>query len=142
MFNGINSLFYPMTADIYYATQSQNDFGEIQRSWEFDRTIKCSAIRPTLRNANFVEIQPNIEYDILINFRTSEDIQTSKNLNVYKVTDIIIKNIKDTSGTVVWKEDTSNSTVFEIRSIEPLLDISSKIMGYKAVCMRSDNQVL
>ena len=61
MFNGINNLFYPMTADIYYATQTQNDFGEITKTWDRDRSVKCSAIKqnPNSRTPNFVNPSTN-----------------------------------------------------------------------------------
>ena len=31
--------FYPLKADIYYATESQNDFGEMDKQWDFDRSV-------------------------------------------------------------------------------------------------------
>ena len=144
MFNGINNLFYPMTADVYYATQTQNDFGEVVKSWDMDRTIKCSAIKqnPNSRTPNFVNSSINFEYDIVINFRTNEDVQISSENDDYKVTDILLTNIKDPKGKVIWKEDSSNPTVFEIRAIEPMLDISSNMMGYRIHCVRREAQVL
>ena len=144
MFNGINNLFYPMTADIYYATQTQNDFGEITKTWDRDRSVKCSAIKenPNSRTPNFVNPSTNLEYDIVINFRTNEDIQISSDDESYRVTDILITNIKDSNGNFVWKEDRDNATVFEIRAIEPMLDISSNVMGYRIHCVRTENQDL
>ena len=41
----LNNLFYPMTADIYYATSSQNGFGEMEKSWTFDRNAYRINIR-------------------------------------------------------------------------------------------------
>jgi hypothetical protein len=142
MFGGMNQLFYPMSADIYYATQTQNDFGEIVRAWTKDREISCSAIKqnPNSRTPNFAQTDINLEYDIGINFRTNQDIQISSSSNTYKITDILIKNIKDGSGNVVWKEDANNPTIFEVRSVEPMLDVSSTTMGYRVLCVRADNQ--
>lgn len=142
MFGGMNELFYPMSADVYYATQTQNDFGEIVRSWDMDRTIKCSAVKPILRNPNFVYPSTSLEYDITINFRTNEDIQVSSDNSVYRVTDIIISNIRDTAGNIIWKEDANNPTIFEINAVEPMFDISSVVMGHKIMCVRADNQAL
>jgi hypothetical protein len=142
MFGGMNELFYPMSADIYYATQTQNDFGEVVRAWTLDRQVPCSAIKqnPNSRTPNFVEPNASFEYDIVINFRTNQDIQVSSSNNTYKVTDILIKNVKDGSGNVVWKEDANNPTVFEVRAVEPMLDVSSTIMGYRVNCVRADDQ--
>ena len=33
-----------MTADIYYAVEIQSEYGNITRTWQFDRTVNCSAI--------------------------------------------------------------------------------------------------
>lgn len=144
MFSGINDLFYPMTADIYYATQEQNDFGEIIKTWERDRSVNCSAIKqnPNSRTPNYVNPSTNLEYDIIINFRTNEDIQISSQDEDYKVTDILITNIKDANGNVIWKEDRNSPTVFEIRAIEPMMDILSNIMGYRIHCVRTETQEL
>jgi len=142
MFTGINNLFYPMTADIYYATQTQNDFGEVIKTWTKDRSIKCSGIKqnPNSRTPNYVNPSTNLEYDIVINLRTNEDIQISSNNTSYRVTDILVKNIKDASGNLVWKETQAFGTVFEIRAIEPMLDIYSNIMGYRIHCVRTESQ--
>jgi len=144
MFSGMNELFYPMSADIYYSTQSQNDFGEVVRAWSLDRKVSCSAIKqnPNSRTPNFTESDINLEYDIVVNFRTNQDIQISLSNDTYKITEILIKNIKDGSGNVVWKEDANNPTVFEVRAVEPMLDISSTTMGYRVLCVRADNQQL
>lgn len=144
MFEGINQLLYPMSADVYYATQTQNDFGEIIKTWAKDRSVKCSAIKqnPNSRTPNFVNPSTNLEYDIVINFRTNEDVQVASNNISYRVTDILITNIKDSSGNLVWKETQNDPTVFEIRAIEPMLDVSSTIMGYRIHCVRTENQEL
>ena len=41
----LSAIMYPMSADIYYSTETQNDIGEIVSSWSKDRSIKCSAIK-------------------------------------------------------------------------------------------------
>lgn len=144
MFAGMNQLFYPMSADIYYATKQQNDFGEVTRTWSKDRSVKCSAIKqnPNSRTPGFLNSENNIEYDIIVNFRTAEDIQLATSGTTYRVTDILITNIKDASQNIVWKEDSSTATVFEISAVEPMLDVSNSIMGYRVRCVRADSQEL
>jgi len=139
---GLNSLFYPMSADIYYATQSQNDFGEIIKEWNKDRTIKCSAIKqnPDSKVPKFLSPDRIIEYDLSINFRTNEDILESSDDQIYNITDILVKDIKDSQGNLIWKESSAESTNFEVRSVEPMLDMFSVLMGYRIYLVRSDNQ--
>jgi hypothetical protein len=142
MFDAMNDLLYPMSADIYYSEQSQNDIGEVTKSWKKDRSIKCSAIKnnPTSRTPDYVNVSINLEYDLIVRFRTNEDIQISSDDQSYRITDILITNICDKFGNVMWKEDRENATIFEIRSIEPMIDISGLIIGYRIHSVRSDNQ--
>ena len=69
------NLYFPMTADVYYSSQEQNEMGEFSRSWSKDRSIYCSAskninkiLQPALSSEKF------LEYDIKINLRTNENI--------------------------------------------------------------------
>ena len=137
-----DDLYYPMTADIYYSTTSQNDFGEMIKTWNRDRSVICSAIKenPDSRIPKFLETNKNLEYDITINFRTNEDISLSADLTVYKPNDIVISNIKDSSGNLVWKESYETATVFEIYSIEPMFDMFMNTAGYRIYLTRSDSQ--
>jgi hypothetical protein len=141
---GLNNLYYPMTADIYYATESQNDFGEIIKEWDKDRSISCSAIKrsPDTRIPNLVESQKFLEYDIQVSMRTSEDILRSTSDISYTITDILVKDIKDAGGNLVWKESSDESTVFEIRAVEPILDMFSIVSGYRIYLVRADSQVI
>jgi len=146
MFPGssLNNLFYPMSADIYYATQSQNDFGEIIKDWNKDRTIKCSAIKqnPDSKVPKFLSPEQIIEYDLSVNFRTGEDILQSSDDQIYRITDILIKDIKDSKGNFVWRESLTDSTVFEVRAVEPMFDMFSVLMGYRVYLVRADDQEL
>ena len=48
LFNSaFDDIFYPMTADIYYAVETQSEYGNMTRTWQFDRTVNCSAITAT-----------------------------------------------------------------------------------------------
>lgn len=142
--SSLNNLFYPMSADIYYATQSQNDFGEIIKDWNKDRTIKCSAIKqnPDSKVPKFLSPEQIIEYDLSVNFRTGEDILQSSDDQIYRITDILIKDIKDSKGNFVWRESLTDSTVFEVRAVEPMFDMFSVLMGYRVYLVRADDQEL
>lgn len=139
----INSLYYPMTADVYYAEKTQNGFGEVIRSWSKDRSINCSAIkenpassmRPVLTTEKF------LEYDIKVNMRTNENIFKSIDGTHYKPTDILISNIKDPFGSVSWMENDIDPTSFEIENVEPMFDEFHNVGGYRILLKRSDLQV-
>jgi len=144
MFRSLDYMFYPMTADIYYATQTQNSMGEVTKTWEKDRTISCSAVKRNTdsRIAPTLDPQRFIEYDLMITMRMKEDILQSSDSTIYYVTDVLIKNIQDPNGVVVWKETVDDPTVFEVRTIEPMYNMFSILYGYRASLVRSDNQVI
>jgi len=139
----LNELYYPMTADVYYSTQKQNDFGEIERSWQKDRTIKCSAIkeRPDSKIRPALHSEKFLEYDFRINMRTDSDVQTSSDDIVYPVTEILISNIRDSLGNPVWNEIKNKETNFEIEAIEPMFNELHNLNGYRMLIARSDRQV-
>lgn len=139
----MSSMMYPMIADIYYPTVEQNAIGEMERTWRFDRQIRCSAIkeRPSSRMANAMQAQRFIEYDFSLDFRTDEDILISSDDEVYAVSDVVLTNIRDSAGTLVWFEKTNYPTSFEVRNIEPMFDPFHNLFGYRIYLKRSDAQV-
>lgn len=139
----LNNLFYPMTADIYYASKSQNALGEFTRSWSKDRTINCSAIKenPQSQMRTQLTSEKFIEYDIKVNMRTNENIYKSLDGTHYRPTDIMVSNIKDPFGSIAWSESDTTSTNFEIDVIEPMYDPLHNVAGYRILLRRSDLQV-
>jgi hypothetical protein len=132
-----------MTADIYYANKTQNDFGEVVRSWEFDRSINCSAIKENPESQMRTQITSDkfIEFDEKVNMRTNENIYKSLDGTHYRPTDILVRNIKDPFGSIAWAESSTEPTNFEIDSVEPMYDPVHNVAGYRILMRRSDLQV-
>lgn len=139
----LNSLLYPMTADIYYASLSQDSFGAMKRTWYHDRCINCSAIKenPESSMRTALTSEKFLEYDIKINMRTNENIYKSIDGTHYRPTDILIRNIRDPLGSIAWAETDVEPTNFEIDQIEPMFDPEHNTMGYRILLRRSDEQV-
>ena len=139
----LNGLFYPMTADVYYPTTSQDSFGSYEKTWYRDRTINCSAIKenPQSQMRTALTAEKFVEYEVKINMRTNENIQKSVDGTHYRVTDILIRNIKDPYGSIAWKETDTEPTNFEVDIIEPMYDPSHNVMAYRVLLRRSDEQV-
>lgn len=139
----LNSLYYPMTADIYYATNTRNNFGEFEKSWYKDRTVNCSAIKenPASSMRTALMSEKFLEYDVKINMRTNENIQKSVDGTYYKPDDIMIVNIKDPFGSIAWSENSITPTQFEIDIVEPMYDELHGLAGYRILLRRSDLQV-
>lgn len=139
----LNNLYYPMTADIYYTSGTQNSFGEFDSSWSKDRSVNCSVIKenPQSQMRTALESQKFLEYDLRINMRTNENVQKSVDGTYYKPSDILITNIKDPFGTIAWAENSINPTQFEIDIIEPMYDEVHNVAGFRILLRRSDLQV-
>lgn len=140
----VNSLYYPMTADVYYAEKTQNSFGEMERTWYKDRSINCSAIKenPESQMRTAFTTEKFLEYDIKINMRTPENIFKSVDGTHYYIPDILISNIKDPFGSIAWAENDIDSTSFEIEIVEPMFDEFHNVGGYRVLLRRSDLQVV
>ena len=139
----INNLYYPMTADIYYASGTQNSFGEFDQSWYKDRSVNCSVIKenPQSQMRTALESQKFLEYDLRVNMRTNENIQKSIDGTYYNPSQIMITNIKDPFGTISWSENSIRPTQFEIEIIEPMYDEVHNVAGFRILLRRSDLQV-
>lgn len=49
----LDDILFPMTADVYYSTTQQQDYGNISKTWVFDRKVDCSVISE-LSNRGFI----------------------------------------------------------------------------------------
>jgi hypothetical protein len=139
---GLNDLYYPMTADVFYSIQERNDFGEVKRTWIKDRTIKCSAIkeRPDSKIRPTLTVDKIIDYDFRINMRTVEDVLVSSDETIYGITEVLVSNFRDSSGTPVWVEVGSKNTNFFVSTIEPMFDDLHNVAGYRTLLIRSQKQ--
>jgi hypothetical protein len=139
----LDNLYYPMTADIYYSKTQQDDFGEFDRTWQKDRTIQCSAIkeRPDSKIRPALETDKFLQYDFRINMRTNDNIQKSSTDVLYPITEILVRNLKDPAGNLVWDEYYNENTSFEIQAAEPMFNDLHILAGYRILLVRSDRQV-
>lgn len=138
----LRDLFFPMTADIYYASSTQNNFGDFDNTWYKDRTISCSAIKqsPNSDPRPVVSSEKFLEYGVRVNMRTNENIFKSTDGTHYTLDKILISNIKDPYGSITWMETDIKATSFEIENVEPIFDEVHNVMGYRVLLKRSDLQ--
>jgi len=139
----LNNMYYPMTADVYYSTTEQTELGEFNKVWYKDRTVACSAIkeRPDSKIRPALETQKFIQYDFRINMRTPENIQKATDDKIYTIGNILIRNIKDSAGNMVWDEFNNENTSFEIQAAEPMFNEFHNVEGFRVLLVRSDRQV-
>ena len=138
------NLFYPLLADVYYPSVEQGAYGNVSKVWMLDATIAC-AFAPAGRKY-MQEMQPNVHItqDSSLVGRTKNDIRISSMQAASSITNIILTNLRDSSGKVVYLETAGpragKPTIFEIATSEPIIGAFGKIEYYKVVIRRSENQ--
>lgn len=137
---------YPMLADIYYPIISQGNYGEIEKSWIFDRTIACNA--STVGGAGTEEIKPEVffQHENKLVSRSRTDIRISSNEAKEAKTNVLITNIRSSSGELIYKETagprSGRGTIYEVATLEPFVGPFGNIEYYKMLWRRTENQAV
>lgn len=139
--------FYPLLADVYYPLIEQGAYGDVQRQWMLDATIACFFAPASRKAKQDVEPQAiNITIDSSLVGRTRNDIRFTSLAAANSITNVIITNIRDRSGTPIYVETAGpragKSTIFEIATNEPIVGAFGKVEYYKVVIRRSENQAV
>lgn len=135
---------YPLIADIFYPIVEQGAYGNVKKQWILDRSIACF-VGPA-GTAGKEEIKPNanITIDKTLIGRTRSDILSSQRDATYSMTNVIIANIRDKSGRIIYNETagvrSGKSTIFEIAALEPIVGPFGSVEYYKIILARSENQ--
>jgi hypothetical protein len=137
---------YPMKADIYYPIITQNNYGQANKEWVFDRTVICNA--STVGGAGDVELKPEVflQYDGKLIARSKSDIRTSSNNTENAITNILITNIRSATDLVIYKETagprTGRGTIYEVGTLEPFVGPFGDIEYFKMLWRRTENQTV
>jgi hypothetical protein len=135
---------YPLLADVFYPMVEQGAYGNVKKQWVLDRTIAV-ALNPAGRKyQQQVQTNANITLDNSLVGRTRTDILTTSRESLSAVTNVIIANVRDTSGNVIYNESSGvragKSTIFEVSTFTPIVGPFGSTEYYKLVVSRSDNQ--
>lgn len=138
---------YPFLADIYYSTISQGVYNEITKTWDFDRTIPFYASAFINRmNKDEVNKDYYAQYNQHITARSRSDIRMSSENIENAMTNIIITNIRNPDGTIIFKETSGirsgSGTLYEISAFQPFVGAFGDIEYYGIVLRRTENQNL
>jgi hypothetical protein len=135
---------YPMKADIYYPIISQNQYGQPNKNWVFDRTVTCNAT--PVGGAGTEEIKPEVflQYKDKLVARTKSDLRISSTDQLNAETNILITNIRSSNDLLIYKETAGpragRGTIYEIGTLEPFIGPFNNIEYYKMLWRRSENQ--
>lgn len=137
---------FPMTADIMYPMVSQNAYGGVSKTWVMDKTIAGNFSPAGSSTREEVVPNINITQNSLLICRVKSDIRITKNSSDNSLTNILVTNIKDSSGNELYLETAGpragKSTIFEVATQEAQIDpFGGGIQYYKVVLRRSESQV-
>ena len=146
----LDDILFPMTADVYYAQTTQSEYGNMLKTWVFDRKVDCSVISE-LSNRGFVgELTTkgqDLIYDSNAFFRTKEDLRKKTNGSYMPITAIAITNIKDPAGNDVWinGQNLSNAagaikTKYEVKTIIPTFNYDHTLRHFRLFISKSQIQ--
>lgn len=140
-----SNMLFTMSADIYYSSENQDDFGVEVKDWQLDQTVDCyfeilgAVDKDSIKGGEFYEYN-----DKLIG-RSKTDIRESVNGLYYPITSILITDIRDRKTckhfyTESSGERSSKSTIYEVMAVEPYVNPWNQIEYYKILLNRSDRQ--
>lgn len=135
---------FPMQASLYHPIVEQSDFGAIKKQWVLDRTFACSLSSGGSAFKEEVKPNVNITQNTILVGRTKSDIRISSRDNKNSLTNILITDIKDQEGNLVYMETSGprsgKGTLFEIATYEPFVGPFGVVDSYKLIIRRSENQ--
>jgi hypothetical protein len=133
-----------MKADIYYAKIKQNEYGQAQKDWIYDRSIICNAT--PIGGASKEEIKPEIflQNNGQLIVRTKSDPRVSSQSSDNAMTNILVTNIRNASDTIIYRETSGprsgRATIYEFATVEPFVGPFGDIQYYKILWRRAENQ--
>jgi hypothetical protein len=138
---------YPLLADIYYPIVEQNPYGAVKRTWVLDKTIAIAA-NPAGRKYQ-QDVKTNnakLDLDNSILARVRSDITQSSNEELYSLNNILITNIRDRDGSLVYNESagprSGKASLWEISTFNPIVGAFGSVEYFKMVLLHSDNQAV
>lgn len=137
---------FPMKADVYYPITTQNDYGQANKEWVYDRTIILNAT--SVGGASDEDIKPEVflQYDKKLVARCKEDIRTSSNSENNSISNILVVNIRNSSDTIIYSETSGprngRGTIYEVATLEPFVGPFGNIEYYKILLRRTENQAV
>ncbi len=137
---------FPLKADIYYPIISQNQYGQPNKSWVFDRTIAINAVPTGGPGTEELKASEFLQYEIKLSARSRTDIRISSNESNNAITNILVTNIRSADDLLIYKETAGpragRGTIYEVATVDPFVGPFGSIEYYKLVLRRTENQTV
>lgn len=135
---------YPLLADVYYPIVETGAYGNLKKQWILDRTIACFFGPAGRKYKEDIVPNANLVVDSSMVGRTRSNILQSSSSEDFSTTNIILTNIRDKNGVVIYEESSGprrgQPTIYEIATFQPIVGPFGSTEYYKAVIRRSENQ--
>ncbi len=134
---------YPMKADVYYPIVEQGAYGNVTKTWIFNKTVVCNFSKDGTVEE---EVKPNINITLkkVLTGRTKKDIRISQENNADAITNVVITNIRTRADVPLYIETSGiragKSTIYEIESQSPIIGPFGDPDYYALAIRRSENQ--
>jgi hypothetical protein len=132
-----------MKADVYYPIVEQGAYGNVQKTWVFNKTIICNFSKDGTVDE---EVKPNVNITLkkVLMGRTKRDIRFSQENNADAITNVVITNIRTRTDVPLYIETSGvragKSTIYEIESQSPIIGPFGDPDYYALAIRRSENQ--
>lgn len=137
---------FPMLADVYYPIVEQGAYGNVKKNWVLDKTIACQLNKAGTANKEEIRPEAKLLLDSSLVGRVKSDIRFSTEEQRNSLTNILITNVRDKNGNVIYLETSGprsgQPTIFELATFEPLVGPFGNVEHYKVVVKRSENQAV
>lgn len=135
---------FPMQASIYYPIIDQGNYGSITKQWVLDKMIACSFTSGGSAFKEEVKPNVNITQNTVLVGRTKNDLRVSSKENKNALTNILLTDIKDQDGNVIYLETagprSGKGTLFEVATYSPYVGPFGVVEYYNILIRRSENQ--
>jgi hypothetical protein len=146
-----DSLFFQMQCDIYYASESQDKYGKVNKRWSFDMIEPCSFYtlgdKSNDDNLTF-EDKKFYKLETMLFGRFSTDPRKDSAGLYHPLSHILVTNIRGATCNeeVFFIESVGDyvgkPTIFEIKTCQPFIGPFNTVEYYKIQLERSDTQEL
>jgi hypothetical protein len=137
---------FPLLADIYYPITETGAYGNIKKQWILDRTVACAFSPAGVKSKKDVNAESIINIDNSITGRVKTNLTQSGTSSLYSITNVIITNIRDSSGNLIYSESAGprmgHSTIFELATSSPIVGPFGEVEYYRVLLRRSENQAV
>lgn len=145
------NILFPMRCDVYYAMETQDKYGAVEKHWQLDGTINCS-FYPLNDDTN----DDNFSYDdkkffrmtTILSGRVKNDIRKSSSGLFFPLSHILVTNVRagNCEDCLLYYETNGDyagePTVFELRMVQPFVGPMNKPDYFRVQLERSDTQVI